>query len=268
MEGGFYLINTSAIIWFKLNPTESTIPYLVYSHPYIYNKSKMEKQNIIEYIQSSFDHGKTQEQIYTDLLNQGWKIQDIQGIFDQIESKKQGEDIHDRTIKIVVTIGAILIGVGIFSFVAANWQEMGKIIKVLIIVAAMVSSYSAGWILKEKKGYSKTGEAFILLGSIIYGAGIFLVGQMFHMGRNWPDGFILWMIGTLVMAFAVDSFSLFYLAIPVALVAVIGVPSVFFEGHSSFLFTSLLLLILATGITFFTGFLLKNRMPKELRKIY
>jgi uncharacterized membrane protein len=231
----------------------------------------MENQTIVEYIQRSLTQGKSKEEIYKELLSQGCSIDVIQDAFDQIVTKEEKEDTQKRTIRIIVTIGAILVGVGIFSFIAANWQEMTKIMKVLIIVIAMIASYTGGWFLREKWHYEKTGEALLLLGAIIYGAGIFLIAQMFHIRGNWPDGFILWMIGTIVMAFAAESFSLFYLAIPVGIAAIIGYPLGILKasgGYNPFLLTSSFLLLVATIVTFIAGWLMKKRIPPELKEFY
>jgi len=231
----------------------------------------MKNQGIVEYIQSSLTQGKSKEDIYKALLNQGWSVEAIQNAFNQIVAKEEKEDTQKRIIRIIVTIGAILVGVGIFSFIAANWQEMAKVMKVLIIVIAMISSYTGGWFLREKWHYEKTGEALFLLGAIIYGAGIFLIAQMFHTRGNWPDGFILWMIGTIVMAFGADSFSLFYLAIPVGIAAIVGHPFAIFEsvgGYNPFLLTSSFLLLIATVVTFIAGWLVKKRLPPEQKEFY
>ncbi|GIW66910.1 MAG: hypothetical protein KatS3mg095_0808 [Candidatus Parcubacteria bacterium] len=216
-------------------------------------------QELIKYIQLSLVQGKSKEEIYKELLNLGWEVDVIQDAFNQIVTKEEKEDIQKRIIRIIVTIGAILVGLGIFAFVAANWQEMTKAMKVLIIVIAMTASYTGGWFLREKWHSPKTGEALILLGSIIYGAGIFLVGQMFNIRVNWPDGFILWMIGTIFMAFAVKSFPLFYLAILVGIAAIV---------NYIFSLTYFVLLLTATIVTFITGWLVKKRIPPELKEFY
>lgn len=231
----------------------------------------MENQKLVEYIQLSLAQGKSKEEIYKELLNQGQEIDTIQNAFNQIVTDKEKEDTQKKVIRIVVTIGAILIGVGIFAFIAANWQEMTKVAKVSIIVIAMVTSYATGWFFREKWHYKKTGEALLLLGAIIYGAGIFLIGQMFHARGNWPDGFILWMIGTVVMAFAAESFPLFYLAIPVSIAAIVGYPADIFEvldDYNPFLLTSRFLLLAAIIVTFIAGWLVKKRMPPELKEFY
>ena len=159
----------------------------------------MADQKLVDYIKTSLAQGGTKEELYKELLGQGWTIDGIQESFGAVEKGVSQEDSQKRTIRIIVMIGAVLIGAGIFSFIAANWQEMGKVMKVAIIMISMLASYSLGWYLKEKLNYDKTGEALYMLGAIIYGAGLFLVAQMFHTRTNWPDGFILWMFGALAI---------------------------------------------------------------------
>ena len=177
------------------------------------------------------------------------------------------EDSKKRITTIMAIIGAILVGAGIFSFVAANWQEIGKFYKILIILCSMLSSYYGGWILKEKYHRVKTGEALILLGSIIYGAGIFLIGQMFNIRANWPDAFILWMFGLLALGLAMNSFAILYFAIPVGFVAIVGHPFDIFSNfmEDRFLLTSSFMLLTATIITFIFGIIFyKKTVPRDI----
>lgn len=230
----------------------------------------MADPKLSEYVKTSLAQGKPKEEIYKELLGQGWTIEVIQESFNSIGTEQEKEDTSKKTIHIIVTIGAVLVGAGIFSFIAANWLEMPKPIKIGIILISMIVSYGAGWYLKEKSELQKTGGALILLGSIIYGAGIFLVAQMFNTRANWPDGFILWMIGTIAMAFAVESYPLFYLAIPLGIIALIGHPFGIFTdfGYNSFLLTSSFLLLTATIITFATGWIVRKKIPAKLKEFY
>lgn len=230
----------------------------------------MPDQKLTDYIKNSLTQGRSKEEIYKELLKQDWSVEVIQESFNAMVSEEEKEDTQKRTIRIIVTIGAVLVGAGIFSFIAANWLEMGRPVKVVIILISMLASYGAGWYLKEKFNLQKTGEALILLGAIIYGTGIFLVAQMFNIRANWPDGFILWMIGTIAMAFAVESYFLFYLAIPLGVVAMVGHPFGIFTGfgYNPFLLTSSFLLLAAAVITFATGWIIRKKMPPELKEFY
>lgn len=231
----------------------------------------MIEQKVFDYIKTSLSQGKSKEEIYQKLLTQGWSVEVIQKEFNLLGSREESEDTHQRTVRIIVVIGAILIGAGIFSFIAANWREMTKSLKVSIIFISMLASYASGWHLKENLSLVKTGEALIFLGSIIYGAGIFLVAQMFNIRANWPDGFILWMLGSIAMALAIESFLLFYLAISLGVVALIGHPFgilTAFSGGDPFLLTSSLLLLVATMSVFITGMAVRKKIPPEIKEFY
>lgn len=228
-------------------------------------------QRVVDYIKTSLAQGKTKEELYKELLEQGWSIEVIQENFNEINADQEKEDTSKRTIYIIVTIGAILVGVGIFSFIAANWQEMSKPVKIGVILVSMLFSYGIGWYLKEKLNLEKTSSALFLLGSIIYGAGIFLVAQIFHIRANWPDGFILWMLGVIMVAFALESFPHFYFAILLGIVAIIGYPIEILReilGRRAFLLTSSFLLLITTIITFITGLIIRKRMSSELKEFY
>lgn len=101
-------------------------------------------------------------------------------------------------IKIILTIGALLVGLGILSFIAANWQELGKFTKVGIIVGIYLVTNFTGY--KLANLYPKTSISLIYLGVLTYGAGIFLIGQIFHFSGHFSSAFLLWAVGILPMA--------------------------------------------------------------------
>ena len=225
-------------------------------------------EGLKEKIKTRLNEGKSKEEIYLELLNDGIKVDDVQIAFAKITvipqktEEEEKDETHKKTIRVVLAIGAVLIGAGIFSFIAANWQELSKPSRIAIILVAMLASYFLGFWLREKKNYPKTGNALIFLGAIIYGSGIFLVGQMFNIRTNWPDGFILWMLGILPLAFIFRLNGLYYLSIVLSLIALIGHPiNIVFSllGGDRFLLTSSLVLIAATLATFYTGFVIRKK---------
>lgn len=101
-------------------------------------------------------------------------------------------------IKVVVTIGAVLVGLGVLSFIASNWDGIGKIAKLAIIFGAFITVNLTGYLLMDH--YPKTGRSFLYLGVLIYGAGIFLIGQIFNFGGDFTRAFLLWSLGIIPMA--------------------------------------------------------------------
>lgn len=224
-------------------------------------------KEIKNYIKDSLSQGNTKEEIFKELIDDGLSIEQIQKGFEALKLSKDKEDTQKRTIQIIVTIGAILIGAGIFSFIASNWQEITKSIKVLLIIFSMLATYTVGWYLREERGFIRTGNALIFLGSIIYGAGIFLLAQMFNVRVDWPDGFIIWMIGVIVLALAIDLVYLFYFAFALGIISLAGqyispllsiINIIDFDYRS---FTSPYLLATSTLLVFLTGLNIRKRVP-------
>lgn len=213
--------------------------------------------------------GKTKEEIYSTLITQGYKVDDIHDSFVVSVSPEEEKDVSSKkTINIVVTVGAVLIGSGIFSFIAANWRNMGNPLKLSVIVFFMLLTYFAGWIAKEKYTLQRTGDALILLGTIIYGAGIFLVAQMFHIRATWPEGFILWMLGVLGMAVTLNSSPLFYFSILLGFIGSCGVPFFIYTGLFDTVNTSTFLVGISFVITLLIGWKIRKKVLNEFTGFY
>lgn len=124
------------------------------------------------------------------------------GLIDDLQREailtRYERDNSSQFIRSLVLIGVLLIGAGVLSFIASNWPYLGKVAKFTIIVSAMLVSSFSGLYLSEKS--PRTGRALIILGTIIYGAGIFLVGQMFHFSSGFHNAFLLWAVGILPLA--------------------------------------------------------------------
>jgi uncharacterized membrane protein len=119
------------------------------------------------------------------------------------EKSKEIKDLYqeEKRLSFTVTllyVGSILIGAGILSFVASNWAEMGKLFKFLFIIGLYIGSILTGYLLE--KNFPKTSRSFYYLGVIIFGAGIFLIGQMFHLGGDFQYAFYWWSLGIMPLA--------------------------------------------------------------------
>lgn len=102
-------------------------------------------------------------------------------------------------IQTLLVIGSVLIGVGILSFVAGNWQVMPSIVKFHILFLATACFYIGGY--KIAPTYPRTSRSLYYIGVFVYGAGIFLIGQMFHLTTDMYADFLLWGIGILPFAY-------------------------------------------------------------------
>ena len=121
---------------------------------------------------------------------------------------------RDRTILILTLLGSLLVGAGVILFFAANWPKLSAGFKLAAVVAAVMGSYGAGYFFQYSPGsFPRLGHSLIFLGSLLYGAGIWLVAQVFHLDSHFPTGFLVWGLGVLPLTAATRSVWVLYLTI-------------------------------------------------------
>jgi uncharacterized membrane protein len=121
---------------------------------------------------------------------------------------------RDRTILILTLLGSLLVGAGVILFFAANWPKLSAGLKLAAVVAAVAAAYGAGYFFQYAPGsFPRLGHSLIFLGSLLYGAGIWLVAQVFHLASHFPAGFLAWGLGVLPLVAATSSVWVLYLAI-------------------------------------------------------
>lgn len=96
-------------------------------------------------------------------------------------------------IKVLLTIGGILVGLGILSFIASNWMQLGKLAKISVILFTYLGFFTASY--KTSESYPKTSRGLLYSALLSYGAGIFLIGQTFNFGGHFSSAFLLWTAG-------------------------------------------------------------------------
>jgi uncharacterized membrane protein len=118
----------------------------------------------------------------------------------------EGEQRRGRLAVVLAFLGALLVGAGVIVLFAANWQEIPGWTKLVSIFAAVAAANSAGfWLRYQKQGFRGTGDALLFLGSLLFGAAVFLVAQGFHINANEPALLLLWAAGILPMAYLLGS---------------------------------------------------------------
>ncbi|MFA5901165.1 MAG: DUF2157 domain-containing protein [Hyphomicrobium sp.] len=101
-------------------------------------------------------------------------------------------------------LGAVLIGFGAMSFVAAHWSEMPRLFRLALIFGGLFASYAVAGVLFERK-HPTFAHAAILVGVSIFGAGIMLIAQMYHIEGNPPDAVLTWALGALAAGIILKS---------------------------------------------------------------
>jgi uncharacterized membrane protein len=100
---------------------------------------------------------------------------------------------------VVAILGGLLIAAAFLAFVAANWSEIDRPLRFLILLTGIAGAYTAGAIFAYRQR-PYLADISATVGSIIFGAAIALVGQMYHLGEDFAGGMSLLAGGALVAA--------------------------------------------------------------------
>lgn len=96
-------------------------------------------------------------------------------------------------------LAAILLGLGILTFIASNWNGISHAFRLVIIIVSLITAYGFGEYL-HTRGYQKLGMSCTFIGVVIYGAGFFLIGQMFQLSANPVSAFYMWFLGAAALS--------------------------------------------------------------------
>ncbi len=137
----------------------------------------------------------------------------------------------------VAVLGVLLLGSGIITYFAANWSEMAKITKLILLFGAMYMTFiAAGYFSKPEKS-PLLGQALLVLGVIIFGANIMLIAQIYHIDEHYPNGVLFWALGGLLTAYLLKSHAA--LALSIALSVLWTTLETFGFNHIHFWFLAL-----------------------------
>jgi uncharacterized membrane protein len=116
---------------------------------------------------------------------------------------------------VVGVVAGLLIAAAFLAFVAANWTAIARPLRFAILLAGIAGAYGVGaWFDRTARGY--LSDLAVAVGSIIFGAAIALIGQMYHLDEDFAGGLLLWAGGALVAAALTGSRGALAVALAVA----------------------------------------------------
>lgn len=125
-----------------------------------------------------------------------------------IEAKNEAEQARKIQTQIALyLIGAILIGIGVISFIAANnwiWTYLlsSDLLKIVLLSSATIGAFYGGYnLVYENKNLPRLGKSLIFLSTILLGGTYFLVGQVYHLNANNSFLMFLWTASILPLAY-------------------------------------------------------------------
>jgi len=109
---------------------------------------------------------------------------------------------------------------GVILFFASKWDGIDRWTKVGILLASIIAAHGLGFYLRYDRGYHRVGSAMVLLACIVYGAGVHLVGQAYHVDVNDPRLMLFWFLGVIPLVYIVRSQPIQFLGVVLFLLAV------------------------------------------------
>lgn len=97
-------------------------------------------------------------------------------------------------VRLALTLGAVLLAAGLLLFISAHWPGIPPAGRFGLVLAMVVGLHGLG--AGAERGASPTlATALHGVGTVAFGAGVYLTGQIFHLAAEWPLGLLLWSLG-------------------------------------------------------------------------
>ncbi len=116
---------------------------------------------------------------------------------------------------ILAMMAALLLGAAILIFVAANWEAIPRLARVLLLFTVILGGYVGG-ALAKLRGQPAAGEALWMVAAAAFGGAIALIGQMYHLAGEETAALLTWGAGTAAAAAALRSTPLTVAAVGIA----------------------------------------------------
>ena len=146
--------------------------------------------------------------------------QAIRATYSPAELAPRSHRSQGRLVTGLSVVGAVLVGLGIILFFAANWDGIDRWPKLVIILAAIIAGHGLGYYLRYHRGYERVGSAMVLMACVVYGVGVHLVGQVYNVDVNDPRLMLFWFLGILPLVYIVKSQPIQFLGVVLFLLAV------------------------------------------------
>ncbi len=136
---------------------------------------------------------------------------------------------RSKAVMVLMAAAATLVGLAALLLIGYNWNDLPRDTKLAVVLGVIACTHAYGFTLRYKRSSTALSEIVFFLGCLFYGAGIWLVAQVFHINAHYPDGIWWWAVGVLPFALALETRLLH--ALFVALMALWAGQEVLNFGH-------------------------------------
>ena len=154
---------------------------------------------------------------------------------------------------ILAMMAALLLGAAILIFVAANWEAIPRLARVILLFAVILLGYVGGAYLKTRD-HAAIGEASWIVAAAAFGGSIALVGQMYHLAGDETSALVTWGVGTALAAVVLRSNPLTVAAVGIADAWMVLKVAQGFDLYRGFEFPHMFVVMAAAlfGVSFWT----------------
>ncbi|MFH1849372.1 MAG: DUF2157 domain-containing protein [archaeon] len=111
-----------------------------------------------------------------------------------------------NVIKVLSIIGAVLLGLGVILFVAANWDKIPDTIKTLMLLVVTFGTFYLGYHFSyQGTGLPNLGKTLMFLSTMFYGGSVFLISQTYNITANSHWLVLMWAASILPVAYFFSS---------------------------------------------------------------
>ncbi|MDC3417236.1 DUF2157 domain-containing protein [Aquibacillus salsiterrae] len=143
---------------------------------------------------------------------------------------------------LLLLFASLFIGLGFLTFIASNWSLIPDLAKMTIILFFMLGFYLIGEHVYRNRTET-VGICLIIIGLFVFGAGIFLTGQLYNYMYFAATPFVIWSVAGFCLFAIYQRAPLFAVAIFITTVGQLYSAAV----YSSFNYWLFLLLVFAFG---------------------
>lgn len=105
---------------------------------------------------------------------------------------------------VLAVLAAVLFGAAVIALIAANWEYIARPVRVVMIFLLIISGLSAAGMAAQRNA-NWICEAALVFTLLCFGAGIALVGQMYHLSGDEAAFMLTWTVGAMVVSLAFSS---------------------------------------------------------------
>ncbi len=123
--------------------------------------------------------------------------------------------------QLVSRIWALMLGAWVIWLIADNRSYRSNTLKMILLIWSLLACYGWWWALMKNQ-YTVVWQALFVVWAFIYGANIFLIGQMYNLGGTYHEWLLMRRIGLIPLAYGVSMVLILILAWLICMIWIIS----------------------------------------------